>query len=184
MTAASRLSPWNGVLLLALLGVVAVASLDLGAALRAPGSDARPAAVASTPSDGARAPGIEEFRSVVDRPLFAPARRKAAAAASVAPAAAPLAAPNLELVGIVAAGEDRFILVRPPGGRAQRLVAGQTIDGWRLDAIDSDHAAFSRDGGRLVLPLARRAAAQPAAPSVPTMPPPPPPPSFPLPQGR
>lgn len=161
MSAVPRLAPANAVLLLLALGLAGMLVQDLGRPLWERPAD-RPAA-ASAIADAATEgkPGIEQFRAAVERPLFAPSRRPASQAVPMVSAAPPAPLPNLELVGILAAGEDVFILVRPPGGRVQRLAVGQAIGEWRLDSIGPDRADFMRDGARATLPLMRRALAQP-----------------------
>jgi hypothetical protein len=161
MNEAPKFLPANAVLMLMAAGLAALLLWDL--ASPAPGRLADRPSAAANAGDAPRQsePGIEQFRAAIERPLFAPSRRPVSASAP-APQAAPALPPlDLELVGIVAAGEDAFVLVRPPGGRAQRLSVGQAVGAWRLDAIERDRADFVRDGTRATLRLLRRGIGQP-----------------------
>jgi len=173
MSGLLRPAPAN--LLLGLFGLALAGSLalDLVARPTTPGGEARLATAPASADAPAAGDGMAAFRSVLERPLFAPSRRATSQAAPVAATTA-AAPPNLELVGIVAAGEDAFALVRQPGGRVQRLAIGQAIGDWRLDALEQDRAAFTRDGMRAIVPLMRRRQTQPMPATEPWLTPPPP----------
>lgn len=162
MNAARKLLPANAVLML--LAAVLAALLLRDFAWPVPGRLADRPSAAANAGDAPRqkASGIEQFRAAIERPLFAPSRRPVSASGP-APQAAPALPPlDLELVGIVAAGEEAFVLVRPPGERIQRLSVGQAVGAWRLDSIERDRADFVRDGTRATLRLMRRGIGQPA----------------------
>lgn len=162
MTANLRLSPVNAGLVLLMLLAGGLLLRDLGK-MREPEAPAPSADAIAAGEAGAAAAqaGLDQFREIAERPLFAPSRRAQPAQAAIA--AAPTAAkpPNFELAGIVAAGNERFVLVRPQGGKLQRLIPGQKLGDWQLVAIGSDRATFANGSMRSDLPLARRAATNP-----------------------
>jgi hypothetical protein len=165
MNEARKLLPANAVLMLLAAGLAALLVRDFAWPPPSRLAD-RPSAAANAgdaPRQSER--GIEQFRVAIERPLFAPSRR-ALSPSAPAPRAAPAVQPlDVELVGIVGAGEEVFVLVRPPGGRVQRLSVGEAVGAWRLDSIERDRADFVRDGTRATLRLMRRGIAQPGEPS-------------------
>lgn len=84
-------------------------------------------------------------QSVYTRDLFA--------AAGVPEAEAPPPADAPQLVGIVGRiGSDAVALVRGAGG-TRSLAIGESVDGWTLEALSIDAAAFTRGGQRIRVPL-------------------------------
>ena len=71
---------------------------------------------------------------------------------AAATAAVPDDAP--ELAGIVGRiGADAVALVRTDGGRTRSVPVGQAVDGWVLESLSIDAAAFTRGGQRVRVPL-------------------------------
>ncbi len=104
-------------------------------------------------------PPMEEFRVVVERPLFSPDRRppqpvppEPEPTAEVgAPAPEPVAPPeppppppiSFTLVGIVMFGDQRVALLQPlDGGKAVQLREGEEFGGWTAALIDRERAVF------------------------------------------
>lgn len=79
---------------------------------------------------------------VFDRPLFA------------GPVDAVLPPDSPVLTGIVGRlGSDAVALVRTAQGTSRTLAIGDSIDGWKLEALAIDAALFSRGGQRARVPL-------------------------------
>lgn len=88
---------------------------------------------------------LRHYAEVVKRPLFSETRRPARAAAEAA-------APDIgvTLVGIVIAKDERRALIahgRPP--RLERIIEGQAVDDWTVEAIQSDRVVLSRGDRRI-----------------------------------
>ena len=100
----------------------------------------------SQPAEGAPLPGAAEFalpprgdfEETLLRPLFETDRRPPAV--EEGPVAAPSARENpFLLVGVIEAEEKRLALVsRGRGGEIMTVGEGQTIDGWRVEAVQED----------------------------------------------
>jgi hypothetical protein len=84
------------------------------------------------------------LQSAFARPLFgAPA-----AGGQLLPQDAPA------LVGVVGRiDRDAVAMVRTADGTARTLAIGESVDGWRLDALAIDAASFSRGRERVRVPL-------------------------------
>jgi hypothetical protein len=162
--------------------------LELDSAIEGPGT-----ATAHEPNSGVTAeeialslPPIEEFRVIVERPLFSPMRRPPQPAppepevavveeAAVEPAAQPAPPPpppiSFSLVGIVIIGDQRVALVQPlDGGKAVQLREGDEFSGWTAALIDSERAVFRSAYAEEELTLDFRFAAQPGSAPVPAEP--------------
>ena len=133
-------------------------------------------------------PEAGDFSETFQRPLFTPTRRKIVpppappqpVEVAVAPAeqpapspeAAPAAAPSL--LGISRNGGAAKALLRVAGSDSAVWYGnGETVDGWKVSAIDKDQAVLERDGkvARILLyPPWKN------IPPPPDIPPPPPPP--------
>lgn len=99
------------------------------------------------------AQSLEQLSVMLDRSLFSPTRRRAAAPPPVvqapAPAELPPAPPNLVLLGVVMDGETARALVR--AGADQRLLRaqmGDEIDGWKVAQIDGRKVVLASQDGR------------------------------------
>ncbi|WP_136620097.1 MULTISPECIES: hypothetical protein [Mesorhizobium] len=107
-------------------------------------------------------PEAGDFSETFQRPLFTPTRRKIVSPpaapqpveVAVAPAeqpappppeAAPAVAPSL--LGISRNGGAAKALLRVAGSEAAAWYgSGETVDGWKVSAIDKDQAVLERDG--------------------------------------
>ncbi len=82
---------------------------------------------------------IEAFSETLARPLFHASRKPAPKLATATPEAAAVDSPALKLVGVVIGPEGRSALVRmPSAAELVEVSVGERIDGWRLEAIETD----------------------------------------------
>ncbi|RNJ44808.1 hypothetical protein B5V01_00465 [Mesorhizobium erdmanii] len=115
-------------------------------------------------------PEAGDFSETFQRPLFTPTRRKfvpppvapppvevAAAPVEPAPAPPPSEAPLAvapSLLGISIHGGAAKALLRVAGSEAAVWYgSGDTVDGWRVSAVDKDQAVLERDGKLARIPL-------------------------------
>jgi hypothetical protein len=138
------------------LGYLIYAELTSGAADQAAeaAAPASPAAgsAATAPAGGFAMPPASAYRSVTERPIFAPSRRPTVRDAPEAVADAV----SFNLVGIVISGEDKIALIsqaQTQGKGLQRIKEGQTIGGWTVQAIEQDRVVLERDAGTHELKL-------------------------------
>lgn len=113
----------------------------------APAMTAAPRRAAGDPREPhfAMAP-LSAYAEVVARPLFSPTRRPAATAAT---AAGPS---NFLVTGIVISPTGRVALVaHGMPAHVDRVVEGQSLDGWTVEAILPDHIVLARDGTEIAL---------------------------------
>lgn len=91
---------------------------------------------------------LGEVSTALERPLFVPSRRPPAAQA------APPAALNATLAGVLTDGSEKVAIITTSGAdRAVRLREGELFHGWRVTRIDDYSVVLERDGRteRLVL---------------------------------
>lgn len=92
-------------------------------------------------------PPLRSFAEVVARPLFSSTRRP-----SLETSAGDARSSGFTLVGIVIAPGEHHALIehgQPP--RLERVVEGQELEGWTVEAIAPDAVAFRRADQRLEL---------------------------------
>lgn len=112
------------------------------AALPAPGR----AAPASRPSPPFRLAPIDAFRETVDRPLFNVTRRPIATESPKVSVPEPKL--NIMLSGIVIGPDRRIVHLQTAGDkRVRTLGPGDSIQNWRIDAIEPDRVVL-RAGAR------------------------------------
>jgi hypothetical protein len=103
----------------------------------------------------------ESLNDWVERPLFAPSRKRppaaAAAANPIGPVAAVPQAPVYDLLGIVREGERALALLRKKvDGSNFRVEVGDMIGGWRVAKIEPSAVVLERaDGQSQTVPLMR-----------------------------
>ena len=89
-------------------------------------------------------PPLEEFSETVARPLFLPSRRPLAPADD-APAEAGVVRNLFTLMGVIISTDERMALVkRRKSGEILRLIEGQRVDGWLVEAIMPDRVTLSQ----------------------------------------
>jgi hypothetical protein len=112
----------------------------------------------AVPPDG----GAYPYRAIIERPLFDPDRRPVEPLPEVEAPPPPMAdsgpAPQEPLTATllgVFTGEGRALAVvqRGSDGRMVRLSKGESVDGWKLIAIDVRSVDFERGGERQKLEL-------------------------------
>lgn len=87
-------------------------------------------------------PPLAEYSEIVARPLFSPTRRPPVETeADTDDASPPLS--GLVLAGVVISTEGRLALLRRSRtAEVVRVLLGQEIDGWRVEAIESDRVTL------------------------------------------
>ena len=90
-----------------------------------------------------KATPIPEYPAILSAPIFAPDRAPAAAEGAGASA--------LSLAGLGLGKGFGVAIVRAEGGAPQSVRLGESVDGWRLTAVDPKHAIFERDGRKITL---------------------------------
>jgi YD repeat-containing protein len=98
-------------------------------------------ALVAAPRPSTVLPAPDEYREMVDRPLFTVTRRppeivsEATAQAPVPPARTP----DWKLVGtVVTAGQNHALFWDQKGRRFVRVAPGDTMEGWEVAQIDKD----------------------------------------------
>lgn len=88
-------------------------------------------------------PPLEDFSETVARPLFLPSRRPLAPAED-ASAEAGVMRDLFTLIGVIIFADERMALVkRRETGEVLRLIEGQRVDGWLVEAIMPDRVTLS-----------------------------------------
>lgn len=122
------------------------------------------AAAVEIPATGALAP-LENFSEVIERPLFAPDRKRHIKAAPAAPAGEPV------LTAIIMLKEKRYAVLREGNASARRVNEGDSIHGRTVKRILRDRiVTVASDGAETTLRLfpdqpvdAAKSAPQPVA---------------------
>lgn len=112
----------------------------------AAGPDLKPGAPIPD-TTGFAIPPLRSFAEVLARPLFSPTRRP-----SLDAPAGDARSSGFTLVGIVISSGEHHALIehgQPP--RLERVVEGQELDGWTIEAIAPDAVALRRADQRLEL---------------------------------
>ena len=102
----------------------------------------------------------DAYAEVVTRPLFSPTRRPPVVAA-------PGKLSEFKLTGTVMSAQGRLALLSqrsPP--KIERIVQGQTFQGWLVKSIDSHHVILERDGNLAEMGYSGIADAAPQQPTV------------------
>ena len=110
----------------------------------APSGGGAPPPLAALPAQPsyAMAP-VEDFSTILDRPLFSPTRRPPAQ--GVVSAAAPEPELQVTLVGVIISSEEQIAIVRlKDADRFARLSVGDSFQGWILDSIEPSRVTFRR----------------------------------------
>lgn len=107
-------------------------------------------------------PAKESLTEMVERPLFAPNRRRppvktVAEAASQPSLAAPPLRPNYALLGVIRNGDRAIALLRSRSeGRTIRVEVGDMVGGWQITDADSTAIMLKRhDAGTHEIRLSR-----------------------------
>ncbi len=95
---------------------------------------------------------IEDFESVLERPLFSPSRRPA----PVEEGAAPAVGQEFDYIlkGVLIDNEARIALLYHKGGAGTvRQAEGTKIDGWLLKEVEGDFIVVERNGEERIVEL-------------------------------
>jgi len=133
--------------------IVAAVALLLGAAAaQQPAATNTPAlAAAPAAADDLSGVPLEHFRAIVERPLFSPTRRPPPSSAGE-PDSGPR---QFQLKGVVvSAREQHALIVSQATGKSYRVRTGDVVEGWRVERITADSAAFTKDGVEALVRLA------------------------------
>lgn len=164
-------------LLAATLAGLAAFQLAAGLEEEAPGGVAMPVRPPAAAPSPAPRPATASLDEILERPVFAPSRRRvlpiAEAQAAPPPPPPPAEDPPLSqgfvLLGIVQSGEEVAALLRETHSRAlHRLRRGEALQGWTLAGAAGRRALlFEREGERQILEMPAGTPAGPAASSDP-----------------
>lgn len=106
-------------------------------------------------------PPFAEFAATIERPLFSPSRRPAAAAV---PHGAGAIESRYRLQGLVIAGNARRALIAEvAGGRSFEIGEGEAIEGWVVKRIERNAVVFAAPSGEATLTLRNASGAGPPA---------------------
>ncbi len=106
------------------------------------GGETPPLAALPAQPSYAMAP-LEDFSTILERPLFSPTRRPPAQGAVAAPASEPKL--QVTLVGVIISSEEQIAIVRlDDASRFARLSVGDSFQGWTLDSIEPSRITFRR----------------------------------------
>jgi hypothetical protein len=129
----------------------------------APGGATAPAGPVRTlpiaQEDGPFLPPMSSFQAIESRPLFRADRRRPAVVVEQPveqPVRTPVTSdgpPDLIVVSVVTGPNGRSAATIRQAGETRRVYAGDTVDGWRIDAIRPDGVEISRDRERWALPV-------------------------------
>lgn len=149
-----RRRPFLLIVLCLTLGALIYLELEFGLAPKpvipaAPGRS-ESLALAVAESIG-RMPRLSHFSEIVSRPLFAPSRRPAPPELEASEPAPKVMSLRFVLRGVVIYGAERVAIVqRKDAPEFLRLMEGQVIDGWRVEAIVPDRVIFRHEAGDLM----------------------------------
>ncbi len=86
---------------------------------------------------------VEDFSTILERPLFSPSRRPPAQGAVSTAASEPEL--QVTLVGVIISSEEQIAIVRlEDASRFVRLSVGDSFQGWILDSIEPSRVTFRR----------------------------------------
>lgn len=126
------------------LVVAALALLPAAALAQQPAAtDKPPAAAAAAASGDLSGVPLEHFRAIVERPLFSPTRRPPPSSAGEPDSGAR----QFQLKGVVvSAREQRALIVSQSTGKSYTVRTGDVVEGWRVERITAQSAAFTKEG--------------------------------------
>ena len=133
----------------AVLAVMLVAQILLPADAPSP----EPAGLAARRGRPVAVPPLPQSAAVLTAPLFAPDRRPGSArlAAAGADAAQGGRLDGYAAVGVAVGRGLATAVIAAPGGGVKTLRLGESLDGWRLAALDAGRVVFVREAERQTL---------------------------------
>lgn len=115
------------------------------------------ALAAAWPAEGFELPPRESFDATVQRPLFFPSRRAGPPPDSTPSEATPPASAPMDgarLIGVAVDRQGRAVAVlRAGAGTERRVVVGDTIQGWVIEAIGRSGLGLTLAGQRVSVPV-------------------------------
>lgn len=137
----------------------------------------RPVAVRPAPAPAAEEqadqpfglPPIQNFREMVERPLFMDTRRPGPEGPDEPPPPPPSTPMVLKLMGVVWTPTGKLALMTDAKGKYKRLKLNDTLDGWTLVELGSDRVGMTQGDKRETVTLLKK------RPKLPPGAPPPPP---------
>lgn len=146
-----------------------------------PSARTAPAPIDDTEIEGDfELPPLEDYRQMVERPLFMETRRPGAETNEAAAPQSPPRPINLKLMGVVWTPHGKIALLVDAKGKYRRLKMQDMLDGWTLVDLESDRATLQQGEKREVLPLLKKRPKPPPG----TQPAPAPPPGQPAPPAQ
>ena len=126
------------------LVVAALVLLPAAASAQQPAATDKPALAAASGAAGdLSGVPLEHFRAIVERPLFSPTRRPPPSSAGEPDSGAR----QFQLKGVVvSAREQHALIVSQSTGKSYRVRTGDVVEGWRVERITAQSAAFTKDG--------------------------------------
>ena len=86
---------------------------------------------------------VEDFSTILERPLFSPTRRPPAQ--GMVSTAGPEPELQVTLIGVIISSEEQIAIVRlKDADRFARLSVGDSFQGWTLDSIEPSRITFRR----------------------------------------
>ncbi len=99
-------------------------------------------------------PLLPEYAAILKAPLFAPDRHPGDIGPNTAGALGAYAA-----LGSISGGSAAAAVLSGPGGSTKTLRTGETLEGWRLAAVDRTKLTFERNGQKHILVIGEPAEA-------------------------
>jgi hypothetical protein len=103
-------------------------------------------------------PPVAEYPAILTAPVFAPDRKPGDARIAAAGGGGGGALDGYAALGAATSAGGAAAVVSGPGGAVKTLRRGETVEGWRLVALDASKLTFERNGQRRVLPIGAPAA--------------------------
>jgi len=147
---------------------------------------ASPEATESVDAEDFDLPDVQEYETIVERPLFLEGRRPGVEAEGTTATATPDTPLTIKLMGVAFTPTDKTALFVDAKGKYKRLKKNGSIEGWTLVDFAPDKVTLQRDDEQrelmLLKPKPKATPGQPQqtpqqpSPQKPAMRPPPPPP--------
>jgi len=114
---------------------------------------ANPEAAAPVDAEDFELPDIQEYETIVERPLFMEGRRPGAEAGETTAAAVPDTPLTVKLMGVAFTPTDKTALFVDAKGKYKRLKKNGSIEGWTLVDFAPDKVTLQRGDEQKELPL-------------------------------
>ena len=99
-------------------------------------------------------PPIDKFSEIISRPLFAPSRRPPPPKTESNPALEVSKPESFDLIGVIISADERMALLQTLGtGEVMRAVEGETVGGWKVQAINPTEVELKRGNASDVIKI-------------------------------